>query len=716
MDFIQYIFRFLYRIRWWLIIPPVLITLLVIWGTRNMHKDYQVDMTIYTGVVSGFAMETGEQSMQNSTIVNNTIDNIINIMKSRETLKEVSLHLYARHMINGDPEKDNVYISAENYRNLLRITPQEVAALIDKSSENKTVENLKKYEKQSPENFVYGLFNWNHPHYSNNALSKIKVQRLGNSDMLRVDYSASDRGVAYQTLLLLDTIYVEQYKTLQFGSTNSAIRYFEEELKRIGNELKAGEDSLTQYNVANRIINYGEQTKEVAALKGEIELRYQETLQKYQNALASAKHLEKQLGENSLYLKSNALFLTKLSEISNLNRVISEMESFHKEEDSLTAETQKLKQYKEQLKLLEKDLSSFTTEVSNRKYNREGYPTSNFVEQWLDELLKLEKVKAEKEVLDAYKQDLDRQYAHFSPIGSTIKRQERSIDFTERSYLSILSSLNTARLRLKSLEMNSASLKLINPPSFPLNTEPSKRKAYVLAAFAGSFIFILGIFLLLDLLDFTLRDRIRTERITGGRVLGAFPFVGKGKYDKTYCEKATIFMGNALSSYIQPRTPTIINLISIDQKAGKTYLGEQLKDYWEEQGLHVQFSEWDNDFSSFRKEFLLAQQLYDIIPKTDAHVYLTEYAALTLNSIPSSLLQGAAVNILVIPAGSVWKEHDKLIFGKLQEQSGNTPLCIYLNRASKNVVESFTGALPPYIRHKVLAILLERFGIGSKPI
>jgi len=263
MEFLHYIFRFLYRIRWWLLIAPILVALVVVFYTRNLERSFPVEMTIYTGIVSGYAMETGETNVQSSTVVNNTIDNIINIILSKETLREVSLHLYARHMIYGNPDEDNEYISAANYRHLLLITPKEVKELIDKSSEGKTVKNLKGYEKASPKNFVYGLFNWNHPHYSYGRLSNIKVVRLGNSDMLRVFYAANDPGVAYQTLLLLNDLYTKEYQTLQFGTTSNAISYFEEELARVGRQLRESEDSLTNYNVRNRIINYDEQTKQV---------------------------------------------------------------------------------------------------------------------------------------------------------------------------------------------------------------------------------------------------------------------------------------------------------------------------------------------------------------------------------------------------------------------------------------------------------------------
>ena len=43
------------------------------------------------------------------------------------------------------------------------------------------------------------------------------------------------------------------------------------------------------------------------------------------------------------------------------------------------------------------------------------------------------------------------------------------------------------------------------------------------AAFLATFLFVLGFFILLELLDRTLRDKVRAARITGGRVIGAFP-------------------------------------------------------------------------------------------------------------------------------------------------------------------------------------------------
>ena len=138
-------------------IVPLLISGLVILSTRHLNLEYTVETTIFTGVVSGYGLDPEQPTTQNWNILNNTLENIINIVTSKETLKDVALRLYIQDMIHGDPEKDNTYIKASNYRKLLSITPKEVQTLIDKKSEEKTLENILAYEKSDPKNFIYGF-------------------------------------------------------------------------------------------------------------------------------------------------------------------------------------------------------------------------------------------------------------------------------------------------------------------------------------------------------------------------------------------------------------------------------------------------------------------------------------------------------------------------------------------------------------------------------
>src|SRR5574344_1193849 len=207
-NLIPNILRFLYKIRYWVIGGALLAFLIAVLATRNMKKQYEVTSSIYPGCVAGFSIgdvsSTGEASHAvDFQQVDNSVDNLIGILTARYTLKKVSLRLFIQDMTYGNPYKDNNYITAANFRYVYSQTPQEVKDLIDKSSEAVSMQRLLAYEKASPNNYIYGLFNWNHPLYGHRALSRIVVERIGTSDMLQMRYVSPDPGVAYNTVLFL---------------------------------------------------------------------------------------------------------------------------------------------------------------------------------------------------------------------------------------------------------------------------------------------------------------------------------------------------------------------------------------------------------------------------------------------------------------------------------------------------------------------------------
>lgn len=695
MEQLRYVYTFINKIKWWLLVGPLFIAGLAIIFTRQMNLEYTVESTIYTGVVSGYGLDTEEANNQNWNMLTNTLENIINIITSKETLKDVGLRLYVQDMIHGDPNKDNTYIKASNYNKLVSITPKEVLDLIDKTSEEKTLENLLNYEKSDSKNFIYGLLNWHHQHYSYEALSKISVKKLGGSDMLQITYSANDPGIAYNTLLILNQSYKREYTDIQFGTTNNVIRYLEQELERVSYELKSGEDSLTNYNIENRVINYDEQTKQVAAYDKDFELIYQDALLRYNSSKALVDRLEVQIAENITSIRNNSEFIVKLHKISDLRSKVAGIESFVPDTLISSTEQKQLSSYKRELRNAESDLRGILDNLSNQKYTKDGYPTSNFVSQWLEELLKNEKASAELKVLNNRRLELNEQYLHFSPIGSTIKRKERSIDFLERSYLSILTSLNTARLRLKSLEMNSASLKVLNPPIYPLMSKPTKRKAIVLGSYMGSLFFILGLFMMKELFDRRLLNKIRTERITSGKVLGAYPGNGKlGKriFRQSYENAATLYLSNTLLNYFGDNKPSVINFISIDSDIAKSHIANTITQYWKDKGIVVRKTDWEEESSVLTRDYLLAKDISDLIENTqNDDVVIMEFSPLRKNSISRNLLQKANLNLLLLDCKKSWQDSDQALFEELKRLSGNVPVMLLLTNADYNTVKDITG-------------------------
>lgn len=712
MNIFHYIFRAIFRIKWWLLILPLLFAVLAIYMTRNLDRQYKTDITIYTGVISSYGSELGGATAQDWNVLNNSIQNIINTINSKETIKRLSLQLYARLMIHGDLKKDNVYISAKHYKDLLAITPKDVRILIDKNSEENTIKNLENYEKADRNNFVYGLFNWNHPYFSYKTLKEnIKISRIDNSDILQINYQTNDPGVAYQTLEILSNVFSIEYTNLQFGSTNNVIRYFEAELARIGSELRGQEDSLTMYNVENRVINYDKQAESIASLDKEFELRFQEVLFSFNSSQAVLNQLEIGMDANMKAIRNNSEFLSRLNQIANINYNISKIQTFNL--DSVKRnQGPDLKVLSRELEENERGFKTFMDQYTEQKYTKNGYPNANYVTQWVEELLKFKRSEAELDVGRDFKLELDKKYSQYSPIGSVLKRKERGISFAEQSYLSILSSLNAARLRLKSLEMNSATLKVINPATFPLNALPYGRKMIVIGVFLGTIAFILGILLLIELFDRTLRDKTRTERITKGKVVAAFPKLLKSKNLAVIEERAVHVLANRLYGYYDnDASLNFINVVKLSTTLDSSRITGLLTDYWSAMGLKVRGYYEGQDFESQSREYLVGQEWVNQL--VDYDLSLVQHGSMALTPMPNVFLEKGIATLLVLRADTVWKTEDELLFSDLLERSAGRPIVICLMNAQKYVVEEFTGMLPPFSFLRRLEYQLANFGLTS---
>jgi len=425
--------------------------------------------------------------------------------------------------------------------------------------------------------------------------------------------------------------------------------------------------------------------------------------------------LEEKIKDQAKLIENNSLFIQKLNTITELSTQIARLKTL--QTDSSSRHAINLENQKKQLELAEEDLKSFSDAVSDTRYTKEGIATSSFVEQWVEELIKREKSEAELKVMNEVTKELDTKYAYFAPIGSILSRKEREINFATQSYLSLLESLNTALLRKKNLEMTSATLKAIDPPTFPLAAIATGRRMIIIATFFGTFFFVIGFFLLLEIFDRTIRDNKRAERLIPARVLGAFPRTNgrRRNFNNSYKIIATNYLANSIVPYLNPKEkPDIINFISTEMNTGKTFLTEQLTNYWVERGLRVKVLSWHDDISSDTRDYILSSNFSELYEYANEDIILVEHRPMSESSIPVGLLREASLNIVFIRADKVWTDVDKLAFERLKNQVQNTPLMLYLTNTSIDVAENFMGMMPPYTKLRVFAYKLMQFGLTSK--
>ncbi len=683
MDILLFISQFLYRIRYWLLWGTLFVTGLVIYFTQFLPYSYTVKSSLYAGITSSTSLDG---AAVNFSVVAATFDNLVNIAKSRGTLEKVSLRLLASSYTHGEEWKDNQYIQAKHYRQLLQITPKEVMELIDRKDESKTLANLTAYKKNDHNNFIYSVFNRTIAFYSMAALDRVELKRIGNSDILDISYTSADPGLTQLTVAFLIEELINAYEILRFKSTNDVIAYFEEQVRLAKVRLSEEEDNLMHYNVQERIINYGEETKALAATRYQVDDRLEAAKRTYEGAVALRKMLDEKMDVRAQIIRNNTNLLQELDKVSNLNQSIMEKEIFIS--DKSKSKSEELQKEKTELRQAEDRISSISDNLNEFAFTKEGVGIENMINEWLIALVNEARAQAEMKVLESRQQDIFDQYSHMSPVGTQVNRKERAIDIAEDNYRTQLSGLASANLRLKNIEMSTSNLQTVAPPSYPLTDNGRNRLMYILAAFFGSMIFIILYFLLIEVLDHTLRDPYRSKRLSGLPVIAAFNGISNLKYRgflKACNRLAAAYCCNRLNKYMKVGEPTVINLLSINSREGKSFLAKYFIRHWESEGLRVRLVTHDYDFESNGKQYVQAQQLSDFWMLNEAEktpdIILVEYPSIKDSSIPLPVLQKADVNLLIANACRLWRDSDNTTLAPFKEALKDTPFMLYLNNA-----------------------------------
>lgn len=710
MYIIQYVFKLLYRVKWWLIILPLISALCVYFLTSDEPKTYNVSTTIYTGVASGFNIESQSSgSSLDMNLVNNALDNLVNIINSQRTLEEVSLRLLARTVLNGSPTVNNEFVLAENYNWIKSGFPQELLRVMDGKTEDEVVEIFRKYKKQDPSNYLYNLLNRDTPYFGIRNIQKIAVRRMQNSDMLQISYSCDDPGLAYNTLDILNKEFVKQYQLIRFGETDSVIEYFRRELAKRGTMLKHAEDSLIDFNVKNMVINYDEQTKQMAIQSRDFNLEYSAANALYASSGQLVNELEAKMGETLNLIKNNNTYIQKMQRLSDLTFKKAVLESMADDQQK----GGEIERYKHDIKNSEDSLYRFISTMDAERYTKEGVTADDVMKQWFSETLNKTKAAIALRILQQRKANLDKDYIFYSPVGAMLKQKDRQIKFIENSYLDIQNSLNYALTRRQNIQMGSASLKVLNPPLFPIESEASKRGLLILGAWVATLFFIVFYVILMDRIDTTLKDKRRTEALTGGTVLGGFPAPFKSEYAK-YQEQGNRLvlsnLGHSIRYYLSKEYPNVINLLSIDGPVGKTFVGMKLCDELNNENIPSRYLNWRNDFDIQSKTYIWADGWKSIYPEPGSEeVLFIELPSLKVDAIPKPLLRSANLNILVLRSDRSWTPEEQVYFDRIKKESGEVPLVILLNYMKRDDMTDLVGMFPPFTKVRNLFYKLFNF-------
>jgi len=596
-----------------------------------------------------------------------------------------------------------------------------VKANIDSTAFEETVEIFREYASANDTNYIYKMLNYGHPFYSIKAISKIRPKRVQGSDLIKVSFKSTDPGICKQTLMFTIYSFEKNYRKLKENQSDHIVAYFEQRVRESTANLQASENKLLRFNQDNNIINYYEQTRHISDQKEQLDSRYYDEKMTSVATHSVISNLELQLEEQVGLAKLNTSLLEYRDRLAKITYKIAINELNDSKDPEVIAAIEELGQESEDIK---ENIKNDVGHLYNIKFSPEGVNTNDILSMWLMKIIEYEESKARLSALYDRKKEFQRTYETFAPLGAKLSKIEREIDVFEQQYLSLLHSLNQAKLKQQNLELKS-SIKTVDPPYFPLSPEGSTRKLLIVASVIVGLVLTLFIILLLEYFDDTIKTPERAVLLTTLKLISAFPRkVAKTKginypfIRKRLMEITILNMRSFLKDINKEnkKGPTLVLFFSTSITEGKSYIQENLADSLRlvnskvlsinyniptYSPRYVHIPKQDEDYIQFevKDSFFNIKNLEDLFEGSiplDVNSYdfiLLELPSIVEHPFPPELIKKADFGIMVVRANRTWQKADVNALESIRKFMNFEPV-VLLNGANPEYLQDIIGELP----------------------
>lgn len=705
MTLIQFIRLIL---RNWLIIAlfPLMLAAAVFYLSKQEPKEYESTALVYTSM--GGSKSIGSESIRlDYYTTNNMFDNMVLMIKSRETIEQVSLKLLSQHL--SLREADPTIISKESYDNLkIHINDTLWNKLAVYGDADSTYANVKRIHNAVPINSISYLMRDHHNYGLSKILERLRANRKASSDMMELVYRTNDPGICKHTLDYILEVFMKKYAGLKEEENINAIRYFEEQLKSAKDKLDDAEARIKSFISSNNILNFYEQGKylDIAYLE------YEKDEDEAKRIKAGTESNIEQIEELFDMYSSRTKVIDELIGLQKL--LISKSNELESLSVNPTVNKEKIRWLKEDIKEVQQQITQRTDKVFEISTSKEGIPRNTILEEWLKLKIEYEQQLSSLEVMKDRKSYLYSKISSFAPLGAELKKLEREVTVNEGQYLSILHGLNMAYLKKYDLEMTS-NQQVIDEPFYPIDPLPSKKKLIVAGSYVAGLFLVLFMIIGRRLLDDRINSLDRAIKFTGLHIGGMFP---NTKYTRRGLDKKLLldslkeqFLGQVVlkqEENIQSINPPLIIIYSNRKKEGKTFIADILAR--ELAGLNAKVllmaqisktpvSDDVYDVVNYNDDrSLIKTKSIDELISKDIAIQEYDYIIMILpamlnQSLPEKIIEQTSLSIMVLNTNRKWN----ILDDKLKEYFSSvtsTNQILVLNKMHLDYLEEGYGEFP----------------------
>ena len=663
-----------------LLLVPLTLSFSTYYFARHLPKTYGSDTTIYTGIASGYSLKGDAGADYNAT--SNAFDNLVTLIMARSTKQEVVYQLLATHL--WETHLNPRLLNAAPYENLRDGLPEALRQRLTGPTPEATLAVVRDYARANNTNAVYALLNSNNTTYSLAALSRLAASRIASSDAIRLEFESYNPEICQLTLRLVTQVFLAESKDLREGQTSSVIKYYEVELAQAKTRLAKAESANVAFNRDNNIINYDEQAKNIAGEKEALAAELTQVSQQYAGASAALAAINRRLGGRQEALKNSNLLLQQRKNLSRLNATITDRQLFGQQSEF--GAQPKAMQLQQEADQLTQDMQASVDKYYAHTISVEGIPSKQLLEEWVQNMALVESNRAKLNVMFRRRREFEQEYERMAPLGATLKRIGREIELAEKSYLSVLTSLNASKATQQNTQLT-ANLKIIDPPNLPSHPKSNNLLLLVLADGLGGFVFAASLVLGLGLLDRSIKKPSAAAQQIGlpvaGLMLDVYARPSKHLQASRQRSLGQLVRHIMIRANTSPAPkPFVVGVFSVQRQDGKTTLCQALAQRFHQKGVPTLALYPDDeelpadDTAEIPSLFYpaeaagvhgwqLDQLIQHAMPKRmmetsapDVQVVLIEFPALCEEAMPVGVLRQLDLVFLTVPATRAWRLTD----------------------------------------------------------
>lgn len=503
MDFPKFL-NLLYRRKLLLVLLPVITVIITFFLTRNLPDNYLSNARIATGIVDQSQQYLDNQDNAQESKVNQDFNNLVQMMRLKKMLDQVSYKLILHDLTNKNPFRKPSKLLRTLNADARKHAIEEYTSHADSLTELSLIEGDERGLYEVLKSMQYD---------DQSILTKLAVYRVENSDFIDVQFGSENPDLSAFVVNTLCKEFITYYSSVVKENQHKAVNFFANLLQEKKDAMENNRSELRSYKIKNHILNLNEQAKSLYGQIADYEIR-KETVQKniagYTGALKQIE--DKFAPRDRKYLegtatKINADIVATKDQLALLNQNYIQS-GFNP-------------QYKTRIDTLRKVLASqINQSTDNNIFNPLAAKQSLVAEKLQMEINRDVEINSISPI-DKELGRLNYKFNHLVPHEAEIQSFENAIDITSREYLEILNRYNQTSLT------SSFSLKIRQiQMAMPESALPSKKMLLVILSGIISFVFCLVVLFVLFYLDTSIQSSKDLANKTNIPVLGYLNLLG----------------------------------------------------------------------------------------------------------------------------------------------------------------------------------------------